>query len=172
MGTPRADARLARFKVAHRFGRIEVQHEARLIEMVAALEQIEALLDDPALGGPVASPPRRLMATRGVGVAEAPRGLLFHDYTIDADGVLQAVNLLIATSQNAAALKAALTTLARTFSPAQLREEHTLWALECVVRGFDPCLSCATHLAADAAADPRLVVNPAPAPQPEGRGHR
>ncbi len=37
---------------------------------------------------------------RGVGVSEAPRGTLFHDYTVDRNGLLQKVNLIVATGQN------------------------------------------------------------------------
>jgi NAD-reducing hydrogenase large subunit len=158
IGTPRADSRLARFKVEQRLAKVEAQHEARLIEMLAALERIELMLDDPDLVGPLFAPPRRLVRQRGVGAGEAPRGLLLHDYTIDADGRLQEVNLIIATSQNATALNAALTAVARSVSPPRLGDEGTLRQLESVVHGFDPCLSCATHLAADGEPGARLII--------------
>lgn len=158
IGTPRADSRLARFKAAGSFPQVSAQHEARLIELLAALERIEAMLDDPELTGSWEAPPRRLVRTRGVGAGEAPRGLLLHDYTIDADGVLQDVNLLIATSQNASALNAALTAVARNFSSAQLHDDAVLQQLESVVRCFDPCLSCATHLATDVDRQSRLII--------------
>jgi NAD-reducing hydrogenase large subunit len=121
-------------------------HEARLIEIVAALEKIELLLADPA-GQPE---PWRARAgvnrTRGVGCSEAPRGTLFHDYTVDANGVLQGVNLLIATGQNNAAMNMTLGQIARHFlSDPQHISEGTLNRLEAGIRAFDPCLSCSTH---------------------------
>lgn len=158
IGSPRADSRLARFKAAGSFPQVSAQHEARLIELLAALERIEATLDDADLTGPLVPVSRRLVRTRGVGAGEAPRGLLLHDYTIDADGVLQDVNLLIATSQNATALNAALTAVARTYSPEQLEGELALQRLESVVRCFDPCLSCATHFADGGDRAMRLVI--------------
>ena len=37
---------------------------------------------------------------QGIGVSEAPRGTLFHEYQVDDNGILQKVNLIIATGQN------------------------------------------------------------------------
>jgi NAD-reducing hydrogenase large subunit len=161
IGSPRADSRLARYKAAGSFPHVSAQHEARLIELLAALERIESMLIDPDLTGPLVASPRRLVRNRGVGAGEAPRGLLLHDYTIDADGVMQDVNLVIATSQNASALNAALSAVARTLSSDQLRSEPALLQLESVVRCFDPCLSCATHFADGNDQAVRLVIRPA-----------
>ena len=36
----------------------------------------------------------------GIGVSEAPRGTLFHEYHVDGNGILQRVNLIVATGQN------------------------------------------------------------------------
>lgn len=148
VGTPRADEFLQDLR--SREGPVVTSsffyHEARLIEIVAALEKMEALLADPA-GQPE---PWRARAgvnrTRGVGCSEAPRGTLFHDYTVDTNGVLQRVNLLIATGQNNAAMNATLGQIARHFltDPEHI-SEGTLNRLEAGIRAFDPCLSCSTH---------------------------
>jgi len=36
----------------------------------------------------------------GVGIVEAPRGVLIHHYEIDDKGLLKKVNLIVATQQN------------------------------------------------------------------------
>jgi NAD-reducing hydrogenase large subunit len=84
---------------------------------------------------------------RGVGSVEAPRGTVFHDYEVDRDGVLTRVDLLVATGQNALAMNAAVTRIARTFVSARRLEQGALNRVEAGVRAFDPCLSCATHAA-------------------------
>lgn len=148
VGTPRADHHLGLLR--QRVGRYVTSsflyHEARLIEIVAALERIEWLLEDPDLD----SPPFRARASvnqlRGVGCSEAPRGTLFHDYQVDENGVLEKVNLVIATGQNNYAMNRTVEQIARHFivDPERV-EEGILNRLEAGIRAFDPCLSCSTH---------------------------
>ncbi|MFN8610637.1 MAG: Ni/Fe hydrogenase subunit alpha [Vulcanimicrobiota bacterium] len=148
VGTPRADELLQDLR--DREGPVVTSsffyHEARLIEIIAGLEKLEALLADPA-----AQPePWRARAgvnrLRGVGCSEAPRGTLFHDYTVDENGVLQQVNLMIATGQNNAAMNRTLSQIAGHFltDPENI-SEGVLNRLEAGIRAFDPCLSCSTH---------------------------
>lgn len=148
IGTPRADELLQDLR--SREGPLVTSsffyHEARLIEIVAGLEKLQAMLADPA-----AQPePWRARAgvnrRRGVGCSEAPRGTLFHDYTVDENGVLQKVNLMIATGQNNAAMNRTLGQIARHFvtNPEHI-SEGVLNRLEAGIRSFDPCLSCSTH---------------------------
>ncbi|MDD5574505.1 MAG: nickel-dependent hydrogenase large subunit, partial [Candidatus Omnitrophica bacterium] len=44
--------------------------------------------------------PIRTRAGRGVGAVEVPRGILFHDYTVNDRGVVTAANCIIPTNQN------------------------------------------------------------------------
>jgi len=68
-----------------------------LIESLYALERIGELLDDPdILSKDVRNYPPLKLAGHGVGVVEAPRGTLFHEYWTDDDGLLTRVNLLVA----------------------------------------------------------------------------
>jgi NAD-reducing hydrogenase large subunit len=90
MGVPRADAGTAAFK---QMGRGSVTssflyHYARLIEILASLEHIERGLDDPDLFGVDLRADAGINSLRGVGASEAPRGTLFHDYTVDRNGLL------------------------------------------------------------------------------------
>lgn len=148
IGTPRADQLLLDLRA--REGPVVTSsffyHEARLIEIVAGLEKIEELLDDSTdLEGPWRAR-AGVNRTRGVGCSEAPRGTLFHDYTVDANGVLQRVNLLIATGQNNAAMNQTLGQIAGHFlTDPEHVSEGVLNRLEAGIRAFDPCLSCSTH---------------------------
>lgn len=148
VGSPRADRYLNEMR--QRVGRIATSsflyHEARLIEIVAALEQIEQLLADPDLEAHPLRARASVNQLRGVGCSEAPRGTLFHDYEVDENGVLQRVNLVIATGQNNHAMNRTVGDIARRFiTDPEKVEEGILNRLEAGVRAFDPCLSCSTH---------------------------
>ncbi|MFO0876724.1 MAG: Ni/Fe hydrogenase subunit alpha [Gemmataceae bacterium] len=147
MGSPAADAELAEFRQRH--GALPTSsflyHHARLIEILAALERLEVLLDDPDLTSD------RLRASAGinrlvsVGVSEAPRGTLFHHYEVDEHGLLRKINLIIATGQNNLAMSRTVTQIARHFIRDRVIPEPFLNRVEAGIRAFDPCLSCSTH---------------------------
>lgn len=146
-GTPRADAALEIFRGrdASAGQASFLYHEARLIEMLFALERIEELAGHAELLDPDvrahAGPNRR----EGIGVAEAPRGTLIHHYRIDADGLVTAVNLIIATGHNALAMNRGVLQVARHFVDGERLQEGMLNRVEAVIRAFDPCLACSTH---------------------------
>ena len=81
----------------------------------------------------------------GVGVSEAPRGTLFHHYKVDRDGVIQWVNLLIATGQNNLAMQRTIGQIARAYVRDGHFAEGALNRIEAGIRAYDPCLSCSTH---------------------------
>jgi len=83
----------------------------------------------------------------GVGVSEAPRGTLFHHYQVDENGLLQKVNLIIATGQNNLAMNRTVAQIARHFIQGTEILEGMLNRVEAGIRAFDPCLSCSTHAA-------------------------
>jgi len=148
-GTPLADQEFQRFR-ALAPGPVLASfhyHYARLIEILFGLERIGQLLDSPE----AVSPDVRAYASRnrlhGVGAAEAPRGALFHEYTVDENGLLTAVDLLIATGQNNLAMNQAVLQVARAFVVGQRLTEGMLNRVEGAIRAFDPCLSCSTHAA-------------------------
>jgi NAD-reducing hydrogenase large subunit len=146
-GTPLADRELREFKQRSRGSVSESfhYHLARLIEILHALERIEELLADPEILSDRVLTRALLNRTRGIGVCEAPRGTLFHDYEVDETGLMLRANLLIATSQNNLALNQAVEQAARRFvNPAHL-DQGALNRVEATVRCFDPCLSCSTH---------------------------
>jgi NAD-reducing hydrogenase large subunit len=83
----------------------------------------------------------------GVGVSEAPRGTLFHHYKVDENGLIQKVNLVIATGQNNLAMNRTVAQIARHFIHGSEIPEGMLNRVEAGIRAFDPCLSCSTHAA-------------------------
>ena len=149
MGTPKADAELKRFKKLTR-GRNAVissfhYHYARLIEILACIERVEATLEDPDLLSEDLRADAGINSLRGVGVSEAPRGTLFHDYTVDRDGLLKKVNLIVATGQNNLAMNQTVAQIARHYVRGKKILEPMLNRVEHGIRCYDPCLSCSTH---------------------------
>ncbi|RME96003.1 MAG: Ni/Fe hydrogenase subunit alpha [Verrucomicrobia bacterium] len=147
MGTPLADAELDRFR---RYGRDAVTssflyHYARLIEILACVERIERMIDDPDLLSDRLRADAGINKTRGVGASEAPRGTLFHDYEVDANGLVQKVNLIIATGQNNLAMNRTVSQIARHYIQGPKIPEPMLNRVEAGIRCYDPCLSCSTH---------------------------
>lgn len=159
MGVDRADAALAEYRA--RFGRIVpssfLYHYARLIEILASIEWIERSLEDPELLSGRIRADAGVNRTRGVGVGEAPRGTLFHEYEVDDDGLLRSVNLLIATGQNNLAMNQAVAQIARRYITGPKLPEGILNRLEAGIRAFDPCLSCSTHALGDMPMILRLI---------------
>ena len=149
MGTPKADAELKKFKKLTR-GRSAVissfmYHYARLIEILASIERVEAALDDADLLSEDLRADAGINSLRGVGVSEAPRGTLFHDYTVDRDGLLKKVNLIVATGQNNLAMNQTVAQIARHYVRGNKIPEPMLNRVEHGIRCYDPCLSCSTH---------------------------
>jgi NAD-reducing hydrogenase large subunit len=122
-------------------------HYARCIEMLFAVEKIEMLLNDPALLGDIIRSMASINRTEGVGCAEAPRGVLFHHYHVNKNGVIQKANLVIATAQNNIAMNRTVKQIASHFIDGKNGKitEGILNRIEAGIRCYDPCLSCSTH---------------------------
>ena len=146
-GAPLADEALTEFR--ERAGGVArssfFYHYARLIEVLGCVELIGALLDDPVLFDTHVRARAGINATHAVGASEAPRGTLFHEYTVDDDGLITSVNMVIATGQNNLAMNRTVTQIARTFINGADVTEGALNRVEAGIRAFDPCLSCSTH---------------------------
>jgi NAD-reducing hydrogenase large subunit len=120
-------------------------HQARLIEALAAVEEIGEILNQPAVTGTDVSCWAPRNQAEGVGCSESPRGTLFHHYITDKGGLLTRVNLLIATGQNNPAMNRAILEVARNFVDGNNVQESALNRVENAIRCYDPCLSCSTH---------------------------
>jgi NAD-reducing hydrogenase large subunit len=122
-------------------------HYARMIELIYSVERIGQLLDDPdILSNDIrAYPVMDNIPSQGVGVIEAPRGTLFHDYGTDENGLLNRVNLIVATGNNNWAMHTASGMVAKAYVDGNKLTEGMLNRVEAAIRCYDPCLSCATH---------------------------
>ena len=119
-------------------------HWARMIELLHCAEKIEELLRDPDLLGNELRQTGQMRA-HGIGVIEAPRGTLIHDYEIDPDGLISRANLIVSTTHNNRAMNESVRTVAADLFNGQEISEGMLNSIEVAVRAYDPCLSCATH---------------------------
>jgi len=119
-------------------------HWARMIELLHAAEVIGELLNDPALlaGDLVA---RGVRQGSGVGIIEAPRGTLIHDYDVGDDDLVTRCNLIVSTTHNNQAMNEAVRAVARDYLDGHELTEGLLNHIEVAIRAYDPCLSCATH---------------------------
>lgn len=148
-GTPEADMELREFR--QRFGEVVEgsfhYHYARLIEIVYGLERLRALLDDPAILDKHVRARAAVNALEGIGVIEAPRGVLIHHYKVDENGAIRGANLIVATGHNNLAISRSIDQVARHYVKGERIEEGMLNRVSAVVRAYDPCLSCSTHAA-------------------------
>ncbi len=114
----------------------------RAVEVVHAFENAIGIIDGyEAPDRPdVAVEPR---AGVGHGVTEAPRGLLYHRYGVDEQGLLTDVVITPPTSQNQAAIERDLYRFVE--ANLDLPDDELRRAAEVTIRNHDPCISCATH---------------------------
>jgi sulfhydrogenase subunit alpha len=119
---------------------------AQAIEMVHCIEDSIILIDELVDRGLKEEEPYQFEGKggEGVGSCDVPRGILFHNYIIDDDGLIQGANCIIPTNQNHANIEADMHALLPQIVD-QSKEEITL-TMEMLVRAYDPCISCSTHL--------------------------
>jgi len=120
-------------------------HWARLIEVLYAAERMEELVNDPEFTNPKVRNIPNQVPGEGVGACEAPRGTLFHHYKTDEKGILQEMNLLVATQNNAAAIGMSIEKAAKGLIKRGKVNDGLLNMVEMAFRAYDPCLACATH---------------------------
>jgi coenzyme F420-reducing hydrogenase alpha subunit len=79
----------------------------------------------------------------GHGCTEAPRGILYHRYRLDEQGLILEARIVPPTSQNQKTIENDL--WQRVPRHLDLPEAELAWRCEQAVRNYDPCISCATH---------------------------
>jgi NAD-reducing hydrogenase large subunit len=146
-GTPAADRELAEYR--QRCGKVVQSsfhyHYARLIELLHGLEKIELLLNDPAILDTHVRARAAVNCLEGMGMIEAPRGVLIHHYKVDESGAIRWANLVVATGHNNLAMNRSVAQVARHFIDGTQLKEGMLNRVSAVIRAYDPCLSCSTH---------------------------
>jgi coenzyme F420-reducing hydrogenase alpha subunit len=114
----------------------------RSIELVHACEEALRLIaeyEEPDAPAVEVEP----VAGVGHGVSEAPRGLLYHRYELDADGTILDAKIVPPTSQNQLAIEDDLRGVVGRYS--DLADDDLRDLCEQTIRNYDPCISCATH---------------------------
>ena len=114
------------------------------IELVDCAERCAGLVERVLqMGGSSEAAPFNIRSGSGTGATEAPRGTLYHGYSVDDDGIVTRGDVITPTAQNLANLDADM----RAFAPLVVdrpREEFVT-LMERLVRAYDPCLSCSVH---------------------------
>jgi coenzyme F420-reducing hydrogenase alpha subunit len=115
---------------------------ARCIEIIQALDEASAIIGAYVPPDP---PATELPALEGIGhgCTEAPRGILYHRYRLDAQGLIEDAKIVPPTSQNQRSIEADLFALATEI--VDLPHEQATLRAEQAVRNYDPCISCSTH---------------------------
>jgi F420-non-reducing hydrogenase large subunit len=122
-----------------------VTHWARLIELLYASERMLELSKDQDITNPnVRSVPTHT-PDEGVGAVEAPRGTLIHHYKTDTNGIVRGVNLIVATTNNHAAISMSIKQAAEGVIKRGEVSDGVLNKVEMAFRAYDPCYACATH---------------------------
>ena len=120
---------------------------AQVVETAHVLEDSINIIDRLLARGIKEEEPKvKIKAGRGVGSVEAPRGILFHDYTFDANGICTKANCIIPTNQNHNNIQKDMESLVPQLLKDSNSEEDIRFKLEMLVRAYDPCVSCSTHM--------------------------
>jgi sulfhydrogenase subunit alpha len=114
----------------------------RAVELAYAFEEAIRIID-AWKDGAAPSVPVEPKAGEGMGASEAPRGIIFHRYVTDADGIIQDAQIVPPTAQNQPSIELDLKTAAQQW--VDLDDHALTHRCEHAIRNYDPCISCATH---------------------------
>ena len=121
-------------------------HWARLVELVYAAERMLELATDPEITSPNVRTIPTATPGEGVGVVEAPRGVLIHHYQSDERGIARKINLIVGTAHNYAGIALSVRKAAQgLIKKGTVVTEGLLNRIEMAFRAYDPCFGCATH---------------------------
>ncbi len=118
---------------------------ARLIDLMYAVEKAKELLEDETLTHSDTRVKVEPKGGRGIGVVEAPRGTLAHEYVLSNDGRLEQLKLIIPTQINNQAINLNVKDAATEFIQNGEVKPGLLNRIEMVIRAYDPCIKCATR---------------------------
>lgn len=121
-------------------------HWARIIEMLQSAELVKRYVEDERLTDPHVFAAPENTPGEGIGVVEAPRGVLIHHYWTDERGIVEKANLIVGTTHNYAPINMSIKKAAQTVLAGGVEaSEPLLNTIEMAFRAYDPCFGCATH---------------------------
>ncbi len=113
----------------------------RALETVYACDEALRIIEAFRPADPYVEVP--VVAGTGHAITEAPRGLLYHRYTLDDQGIIQDAVITPPTSQNQPTIEEDLFDLVN--QNLHLPDDELQHLCEQSIRNYDPCISCATH---------------------------
>ncbi len=122
---------------------------ARIAECIYALERIIQILEDEGIENFKNNIPEGKIVNReAVGVVEAPRGTLIHHFKVDGEGSVEEADLIVATVQNTPIIGVEIKEIAEKImgKDDENFEVKLFQEISRLIRDYDPCLSCATHI--------------------------
>jgi len=123
-------------------------HWARVVELLFACEAVLAQAQDEEITSEDIHRPPQGIVGEGIGIVEAPRGILTHHYKTDEKGILREANLIVGTTNNNAGISLSIKKVAQALihNGVEVRD-GILNQIEMAFRAYDPCFGCATHAA-------------------------
>ncbi len=115
---------------------------ARALETLYACEEALRIIDSYQMPDSPSVPVQPRAAT-GWGCTEAPRGILYHRYTLDETGAILEARIVPPTSQNQKSIESDLWHFVE--QALDFPIDRLTWHCEQVVRNYDPCISCSVH---------------------------
>jgi len=117
---------------------------AQVVECVFAVERSIEIIDQLlSMELKTEKKETKVKAGRGVGAVEVPRGILFHEYKYDDDGICTEANCVIPTNLNHNNIQKDFEKYVK--ENLSIGEKDMGFNLEMLVRAYDPCISCSTH---------------------------
>jgi len=120
---------------------------AQLVEAVHVTYESIGFIDE-ILSWPAATPIMAKVTPKaglGVGAVEVPRGILYHEYTYDAEGRVTKANCIIPTTQNHKNIQDDMVALVKQFAKPGIDDRQMELYCSMLVRAYDPCISCSVH---------------------------
>lgn len=116
---------------------------AQAVEILQAIDDSVAILNKTKFASePLIKPTTN--SGEGVGVVEAPRGILYHHLTIK-DNIVADAEILVPTGQNQLNIENDIKILVNHQLQDEVDQAQLAHEIEVLVRAYDPCMSCAAH---------------------------
>jgi coenzyme F420-reducing hydrogenase alpha subunit len=120
------------------------QNTAQAIEIVHSIDEaIDLLKNNKIVPEPIIKKPARDAV--GIGVVEAPRGILYHRVHLGADGKIIEGAVIVPTNQNQLNIEEDVGRLVEQMIAEGVPKEDMVPKIENLIRAYDPCMSCAAH---------------------------
>ena len=115
---------------------------AQAIELVHCIDEAVKICDNLRIENETIGKPE-IFASTGIGSIEVPRGTLWHEYTLDSNGIITNANIITPTAQNLLNMQEDI----RDFVPNVFdkKKEDIVMDVEKLIRSYDPCFSCSAH---------------------------